>query len=45
MRNLCKVTLEDLKYAFDKIDYWYKKNIKFLTVITVPLIHRVFFQR
>ncbi|MBE6090432.1 MAG: hypothetical protein E7206_20835 [Clostridium beijerinckii] len=36
MRNLCKVTLEDLKYAFDKIDYWYKKNIKFLTVITVP---------
>lgn len=29
MRNLCKVTLEDLKYAFDKIDYWYKKNIKF----------------
>lgn len=36
MRNECKVTLEDLKYAFDKIDYWYKKNIKFLTIITVP---------
>ncbi len=36
MRNICKVTLEDLKYAFDKIDYWYKKNIKFLTIITVP---------
>lgn len=36
MRNLCKVTLEDLKYAFDKIDYWYKRNIRFLTIITVP---------
>lgn len=36
MRNLCTVTQEDLKYAFDKIDYWYKKNIKFLTIITVP---------
>jgi late competence protein required for DNA uptake (superfamily II DNA/RNA helicase) len=36
MRNVCKVTLEDLKYAFDKIDYWYKRNIKFLTIITVP---------
>lgn len=36
MRNECKVTLEELKYAFDKIDYWYKKNIKFLTIITVP---------
>lgn len=29
MRNLCKVTLEDLKYAFDKIDYWYKKISNF----------------
>lgn len=36
MRNECKVTLEDLEYAFDKIDYWYKKNIKILTIITVP---------
>lgn len=36
MRNECKVTLQDLKYAFDKIDYWYKKNIRFLTIVTVP---------
>ncbi|MDR3596109.1 hypothetical protein [Clostridium sp.] len=36
MRNECKVTQQDLKYAFDKIDYWYKKNIKFLTIVTVP---------
>ena len=34
--DACKVTQEDLKYAYDKIDYWYKKNIKFLTIITVP---------
>jgi len=36
MVDVCKVTKEDLKYAYDKIDYWYKKNIKFLTIITVP---------
>lgn len=36
MRNECKITIEDLKYAFDKIDYWYRKNIKLLTIITVP---------
>jgi late competence protein required for DNA uptake (superfamily II DNA/RNA helicase) len=36
VRNECKVTQQDLKYAFDKIDYWYKKNIKFLTIVTVP---------
>lgn len=36
MRNECKVTQQDLKYAFDKIDYWYKKNIRFLTIVTVP---------
>ena len=36
MVDVCKVTQEDLKYAYDKIDYWYKKNIKFLTIITVP---------
>ena len=36
MGEVCKVTQEDLKYACDKIDYWYKKNIKFLTIITVP---------
>jgi len=31
-----KVKKEDLKYAVQKIDYWYKKHIKFLTIITVP---------
>lgn len=36
MGNECKVTQQDLKYAFEKIDYWYKKNIKFLTIVTVP---------
>ncbi|AGX41550.1 hypothetical protein [Clostridium saccharobutylicum] len=36
MGSLCKVNLEDLKYAIKKIDYWYKKNIRFLTIITVP---------
>lgn len=36
MRNECKVTQQDLKYAFDKIDYWYKRNIRFLTIVTVP---------
>lgn len=36
MGNACKVTQEDLRYAYDKIDYWYKKSIKFLTIITVP---------
>lgn len=36
MGNVCKVTEEDLKYAYDKIDYWYKKSIKYLTIITVP---------
>src|SRR5689334_21309587 len=36
MVDICKVAQEDLKYAYDKIDYWYKKNIKFLTIITVP---------
>ena len=36
MEDICKVTEDDLKYACDKIDYWYKKNIKFLTIITVP---------
>ena len=36
MGEICKVTQEDLKYAYNKIDYWYKKNIRFLTIITVP---------
>jgi hypothetical protein len=36
LEDICKVAQEDLKYAYDKIDYWYKKNIKFLTIITVP---------
>lgn len=29
MSNECKVTDQDLKYAFDKIDYWYKKISNF----------------
>lgn len=36
MANVCKVSEEDLKYAVEKIDYWYKKNIRNLTIITVP---------
>lgn len=36
MGGVCKVKKEDLKYAIQKIDYWYKKHIKFLTIITVP---------
>lgn len=36
MGNICKVSKEDLKYAVEKIDYWYKKNIKNLTIVTVP---------
>lgn len=36
MGGVCKVNQEDLKYAVDKIDYWYKKNTKFLTIVTVP---------
>ncbi len=36
MGGICKVNKEDLKYAIQKIDYWYKKHIKFLTIITVP---------
>lgn len=36
MVEVCKVNEEDLQYAVKKIDYWYKKNIKFLTIITVP---------
>lgn len=36
MGSICKVSKEDLKYAVEKIDYWYKKNIKNLTIITVP---------
>ena len=34
--GVCKVKKEDLKYAIQKIDYWYKRHIKFLTVVTVP---------
>lgn len=29
MGGICKVNKEDLKYAIQKIDYWYKKHIKF----------------
>ena len=36
MGGVFKVKKEDLKYAVQKIDYWYKKHIKFLTIITVP---------
>ena len=36
MGSVCKVSKEDLKYAVEKIDYWYKKNIKNLTIFTVP---------
>ncbi len=36
MRGIGKVKNEDLKYAVNKIDYWYKKHMKFLTIITVP---------
>lgn len=36
MEEVCKVTKEELKYAYDKIDKWYKKNIRYLTIITVP---------
>ncbi|MEW9925714.1 hypothetical protein AB2T63_17655 [Clostridium butyricum] len=36
MGGICKVNKEDLKYVIQKIDYWYKKHIKFLTIITVP---------
>ena len=36
MGGVCKVKKEDLKYAVQKIDYWYKKHIKFLTIITKP---------
>lgn len=36
MGGVCKVKKEDLKYAVQKIDYWYRKHIKFLTIITVP---------
>ena len=36
MGVVCKVKEENLKYAVDKINYWYRKNIKYLTIITVP---------
>lgn len=36
MGGVCKVKKEDLKYSVQKIDYWYKKHIKFLTIITIP---------
>lgn len=36
MGGVCKVKEENLKYAVDKINYWYKKNIKYLTIVTVP---------
>lgn len=36
MSNVCKVSKKALQYAVKKIDYWYKRNIKNLTVITVP---------
>lgn len=36
MGAICKVEEKDLIYAIDKIDYWYKKNLKYLTIVTVP---------
>lgn len=36
MGGICKVKKKDLRYAIEKIDYWYKKNIRFLTIVTVP---------
>lgn len=45
LEDICKVAQEDLQYAYDKIDYWYKKNIKFLTIITVPFNTSCIFSR
>ena len=36
MKGVCQVNKEDLKYAVEKIDCWYKKHIKFLTIVTIP---------
>ena len=36
MGGVCKVKEENIKYAVDKINFWYRKNIKFLTIVTVP---------
>lgn len=36
MGELCRIKEEHIKYAIDKINYWYKKNIKLLSIITVP---------
>lgn len=36
MKGVCQVKKEDLKYAIEKIDCWYKKYIKFLTIVTIP---------
>lgn len=43
MGGICKVNKEDLKYAIQKIDYWYKRHIKFLNIITVPFNTACFF--
>ena len=37
MGSICKVERKDLSYALEKIDYWYKKGLKYLTIIT-PII-------
>ncbi len=36
MGRICNIKEEDIKYAIDKINYWYKKNIRFLSIITSP---------
>ena len=36
MGKTYKLRAEDLQYAIEKINYWYKKNIKFLSIITSP---------
>lgn len=36
MSKYNQLDYEELNYAIDKIAHWYKKNIKFLNIITVP---------
>lgn len=36
MGGICKVDRKNLSYAIEKINYWYKKDLRYLTIITVP---------
>ncbi len=36
MGKIYKVKEQDIEYAVEKINYWYKKNIKFLSIVTSP---------